>query len=171
MTCLTGGRNWLRFLEWMTMRNWHVRCGPLSHSHCRSVNGTMLRITIRPHWHCCASIRRVSCSCLSLSLPAETSGNCSGRRWWPMPKPSSFGQKIQSAYSGPTMPLGRECSGAQGGDEMLHLLLWWGCFQWHGSPRGTLEHPIKGSCAWEVPTNTDWLLNQGSCSEGHQRFN
>ena len=29
----------------------------------------------------------------SLSSPAETSGNCSRRRQWPMPKPSSFGRK------------------------------------------------------------------------------
>ena len=31
-------------------------------------------------------------------------------------------EKSQSAYSGPTTPFGGECSGAQGGDEMLCLL-------------------------------------------------
>ena len=77
----------------MTTKNWHGRCGPLLNSHSGSANGTMLRITIRPHWHCCASIRRASCCCMNLSSPAEISGNCSRRRQWPMPKPSSFGQK------------------------------------------------------------------------------
>ena len=93
MTHLAGGRNWLRFLGWMTMRNWHGRCRPLLNSHSRSANGTALKITIRPHWHHHAFVGRVPCHCLTPNSPGKTSGYCSRRRWWPMPKASSFGWK------------------------------------------------------------------------------
>ena len=104
-------------------KNWHRRCGPLSNSCGGSVNGTVLRITIRPHWHCHASVGRASCCCMTLSFPAKIDGNCSRRRWWPMPKPSSFGWKNPICLLRANHAFSRECSGAQGGDEMLCFLL------------------------------------------------
>ena len=45
---------------------WEVQA--FLNSHGRSANGTMLRITIRPHQHHCVFIRRVSCHCLTLKF-------------------------------------------------------------------------------------------------------
>ena len=61
-------------------------------------NGAGWRIITKPHWHHHAFVKRLSCHCLTPNLPAGTSGNFSRRRHWPMPKPSSFGRKGQSAY-------------------------------------------------------------------------
>ena len=92
-TCLAGGRNWLRFQGYMSRRNWHGRCGPLSNYPDGLANGARLRTTTKPHQYHHAFVVRVSCHCLIPNSPAGTSENCSGRRRWPMPKPSSFGQK------------------------------------------------------------------------------
>ena len=73
-----------------TMRNGHVRCGPLSNSPKGLANGARWRIITKPHWYHRAFIKRVSCHCLTPNSPARTSGNFSRRRQWPMPKPSSF---------------------------------------------------------------------------------
>ena len=171
MTCLAGGRNWLRFLGWMTMRNWHRRCRPLLNSHSRSANGTILRITIRPNWHHCAFVRSF------LPLP-DSKFACWDIRELQQEKTVAYAQalqfwveKSQSAYSGPTMPFGGEHNGAQGGDEMLCFFHWWGHLQCCGSPGGTLDHLTKGSCPWECPTNTDQLPCQGGHCKGNQGTN
>ena len=67
------------------------------------------------------------------------------------PSPPVLGGESQSAYPGWNMPFGGECIGVEGGDETLHLLPWWSHLQWHGPPRGTLNHTIRGSHSPRAP--------------------
>ena len=127
------------------MRNWHVRYGPLFDSHEGWVSNAGWRMITRPHWHCHVFAKGIFCCCPTLNLPARTSGNFSRRRQWPMPKLFSSGWRRLICLPKVNHTFGGEHSGAQGGDEVLHLLLWWGCIQWHSSSRGISHNPPKAS--------------------------
>ena len=64
------------------------------------------------------------------------------------------------------MPFSGEHSRALGGDEVLRLLLWWGCIQWYSSSRGNPHNPTQRSHSWEHPANSSQPPCEGS-HHGH----
>ena len=94
-------------------------------------------MTTRPHRHCCVFARGISCCCPTLTLPSRTSGNSSWRRWWHTPWLFSSGQRRPICLPEVNHTFWQGAYWSSGGDELLCLLLWWGCIQWCGSPGGT----------------------------------
>ena len=157
-TCLAGGRNWLKFLgvddhEELALGGVGLFPTPTN----RSANGTRLRITTRPHWHCCAFIRRVSCHCQTSTsnLPARTSGNCSGRYMLAYTKALQFGaEKVNLPTQGqPCLLVG---SVVELREEMKCYVSFTDkdSLQWCGSSGGIPSNPTQGSHPQEFPSNT-----------------
>ena len=83
--------------------------------------------------------------------------------------PPVLGGKSQTAYQRSTTPFDGEHSGAQGGDEVLCLLHWWGCIQWHGTSTGIPHNPTQRGQPQGCPASTSWLPCNGShhrCDHG-----
>ena len=91
-----------------------------------------------------------------LGNPAwEDSGTC--------PCPSVLGREGWSAYWRYTTPFGGECSRAPGRDEVLCLLLRWGCVWWHSSSGGNPHNNTQRRHNRECPAYT----GQSPCEGSH----